>query len=99
MMTPIALAPTQTAIHTATNNPPLSLQSFGIIFGILSGFVSALAGTASWWVMRKVRTQNNVTPSKISSSEQCGTKVTWFIHRGVLFGLKKFSRLNCSRLS
>ena len=60
----MTLAPSQTAINTATNNPPLALTSFGIIFGILTGFISALAGTAAWWVMRKVRTQNNVTPSK-----------------------------------
>ena len=91
-MTLIPLAPTQTAINTATNNPPPALTSFGIIFGILSGFVSALAGTASWWVMRKVRAQNNVTPSKIS--EKYGTKITWFIHRGVPIGTKNFSRLS-----
>ena len=61
-MAPAPPTPTHPAI---ANNPPLGLETFGVIFGILSGFVSALAGAASWWVIRKVCTQINITTPKI----------------------------------
>jgi len=35
------------------NNTPPTLEKFGIIFGIFSGFISALAGAASWWLARR----------------------------------------------
>ncbi|KAF8246172.1 hypothetical protein K440DRAFT_632395 [Wilcoxina mikolae CBS 423.85] len=45
--------PTPSFGTLSSNNTPPTLEKFGIIFGIFSGFISALAGVASWWLVTR----------------------------------------------